>query len=356
MSARVSVVLLNYNSWSDTTSCLESLLRSSARTARIIVVDNNSADDSVEKLQRWAAGTQEAVSSSDGPAHQRGAAPVEKRLACELHNCREGVAGWQFERAPAATLASPPVDGLAIHSPLVILRTQRNGGFAYGCNAGLAYLLAHSQASEWVLLLNNDTVVEPDFLDRMLEEADQDAGIGMATGLIRRFHDPASVWYAGGRLDSARGVVYHYEDAARPCGPVSFASGCFMLIREQVIREVGLLDARYFLGVEDWDYCYRMAEGGWKILYVPKAVIYHKVGASSGGEQSPLSAFHATLGRKRFICERLPLSGRPLALAYFFLTRAIRAGQHWMRGERQLAVALLRGVFVRLGARVGPTY
>ena len=224
--AFVGIVLVNYNGAADTIECIDSLIEMTYSNYKIIVVENGSSDHSLSSLRD------------------------KKKIN-------------DFE----------------------LLELTENRGFSAGNNAGIQ--LALELGAEYILLLNNDTLVEPDFLkDLMMEVADIPEG-SVRTSTILYADDKEKVWYAGGFYDlrtakvSQAGMGTPWKPIQDQSVEVSFISGCCMCIPAPVIRDVGLLDESYFLYEEDTDYCQRLQQKGIKLYYVPKAVIYHKVSSST---------------------------------------------------------------------------
>ena len=175
-------------------------------------------------------------------------------------------------------------------SDCTVLESPANLGFSGGNNLGIQRAL--EQGAKRVLLLNNDTEVEP------LLDAAKD-GRTIVTPKIVYADDPEKAWYAGGYVSRCRGGFYHVtvqEGEERPKA-VSFASGCCMLIPADFFRECGLLEESFFLYYEDAELCLRASRNGYRICYVPQSVIRHKVSASTGGEDSPLAVYYGTRNR-----------------------------------------------------------
>ncbi|PJE70369.1 glycosyltransferase family 2 protein [Candidatus Shapirobacteria bacterium CG10_big_fil_rev_8_21_14_0_10_48_15] len=180
---------------------------------------------------------------------------------------------------------------------VVIDNDKKNLGFAAGNNVGIRE--AQKQGADYILLLNNDTTVAPDFLIKMLAAA-QNNQAGIVAPKIYfapgyEYHQteykPSEqgkvFWYAGGQIDwanvlcSHRGVdeVDHGQYDRQMA--TDFASGCCLLTKREVLDQVGLLDQRYFLYLEDVEFCQRVKKAGFKIIYQPQAEIWHYNASSS---------------------------------------------------------------------------
>lgn len=164
---------------------------------------------------------------------------------------------------------------------VVFIRNEENLGTPAGNNVGIRYALA--QGADYVMMLNNDTTVDKNFLRPLIAAMELDPRIGVAGGKIYYYSDPTRIWFAGGRFNRLTGRVQHigllkYDHDFVSHNPENdFISGCFSLFRASVLNEVGLLDERFFAYMEDVDLNVRIKNAGYKLAYVPEAFIYHKV-------------------------------------------------------------------------------
>ncbi len=315
---QVATVLVNWNGFHDTVAALESLRRATPAPGVVVVVDNGSTDGSAEKLSRWA--------------EQQGVACTSV-LACDLsRNHATGVGRWP--------------QGLAIAS------SPRNLGFAGGVNLGIRTACALSDPS-YVLLLNNDATVAPDFLPPLLAEL-EDPKVAAATGVIYRADRPRELWYAGGTLDRLRALGAHRTGSlpSSPCD-VEFITGCFALLRLRALEQLGLLPEVYFLYTEDLELSCRLRAAGYRLRFTPHAVAYHKVGAAAGDwRDSPLIAYLHNRNRLWFVRRNLPPVQRAVSLAWLVPTRLSRAAGQILSGRPKIAWQVLRGTMDGLFAPV----
>lgn len=222
-----AIILLNWNGAQDTLDCLASLEKAGG-DFRVIVADNGSTDNSVELLEQYAS-----------------ASPVK----------------------------------------IDILPLGSNLGFAAGNNRAVSYAMQYSPDS--FLLLNNDTVVEPDSVAELQEFAYSNPEIGILGPLICLHSDRDRIWSAGGYLTfgSRKAPLKDTRVSDLPdrdAIPVSFISGCALFVRSSLVGNDGiLLSERFFFGEEDYEFALRMRNRGEKMMIVPKSVIYHKVGSSA---------------------------------------------------------------------------
>jgi len=242
----VAVIILNWNGKEDTIKCLQSLEKCVRRDIQfsIYVVDNDSHDDSVSQIKK------------------------------------------QF----------PNVQ---------IIVNKTNLGYASGNNVGIKKAI--EDGAEYIWVLNNDTVVEKYALVELIDVFD-DPTVGIASSKIyfmrdhefhyKRYKDNERgkvIWYAGGMIDwnnvygSHVGVdeVDHgqFEDSRE----TAFATGCSLMITRKCLETIGSFDARYFAYLEDMDLSMRVKKYGWKILYVPTSILWHK---NAGSTSRPGNDFH----------------------------------------------------------------
>lgn len=274
MNPSIAIVILNWNGRDDTLACLASVEKITYPDFRVIVVDNGSADNSVAAIRA----------------------------------------------------AFPKVE---------LIETGANLGFAGGNNVGIKRGL--ELGAEYVLLLNNDTVVDPGLLDAFVAAAKRFPAAGVFSAKIFYHAEPSKLWYAGAIWLADREYFQHvgigeiddgkaYNDIAE----TDYASGCALFIRAGVINEIGLMDPKFFLTYEESDWCYRARSAGHKILFVPAAKLWHKVSASFGGVESPLQLYFYSRNILLWAERHLP---RP---AYWSLFRkTLRDSLRFSIGSRQ---------------------
>lgn len=217
------------------------------------------------------------------------------------------------------------------------LQTGSNLGFAGGNNAGIQYAL--DRGAEAVLLLNNDTEVEPGFLSPMIDVLGREPRTGIVGASIAYHHDPGRLWaWGGGRFDVATGWVRHLaapvnSSELEPGGTRSFyVTGCAMLIRRAVIEEVGTLSTQYFHFCEDVDLCLKAERAGWGLTVAGDARLTHKVSATTR-VSSPAFLYYNLRSRLNLVRNFGPAgapSFRALAILWLRLWRpALLSGQAW---------------------------
>lgn len=270
-SPKVVVIVLNWNGWLDTIECVESLLRSARVPNQIVIVDNGSIDDSVERICEWAEGFL-----------------VPEHLS-------QITLGWSYRPAPKPlpyALFNSPEESLAgtmpPETPIVIVRVGDNRGYAGGNNVGTRYALERFEA-DYIWILNNDTVVERHALDRKLSVAERDPSIGIVGAKLLRYQEPSKIQALGGGkivpslgLDSQIGAGLDGSLADTQPIELEHVIGASLFVRVAAIHSVGVLDESYFLYREETDWCLKMRREGWKLVCCPTAEVWHKQGASIG--------------------------------------------------------------------------
>lgn len=253
------IVIVNYNGCNDTIDCLESLRAVKNSNICVVVVDNGSSDDSAQRLREFLKRDNEY-------------------LIC----------------------------------------LKDNLGFSGGNNAGIRFAI--NKGAAYICLLNNDTVVEPSFLEYMLEKANDTS---VVFGTIKFFDEPQKIWFAGGSYNRWTGKTVHFgygkesiEDNEKPMR-YSFVTGCLLLIPVSVIKKVGLLPEHYFLYYEDTEYSLRLIENCIEMKYAEKAIIYHKI--SSSTQKMPERTLYYSIRNSLLVISEHEHNVRKV-VAYLFVT------------------------------------
>lgn len=253
---KTAIILVNWHGADDTIACLESLLQVQ-EPHFVIVADNASEDDSVERIESW----------------------LKKN------------------------------EGKGYVSEYKLLRLDANYGFAIGNNKALAVAMQYSP--DYCMLLNNDTEVEPDFLKKLLDYAQTNPAIKVISPCICYHYDKKKIWFTGGELTfaarkSITKAVTVEQLTNAPFG-ISYISGCALFFEPSVLNDSNeLLYNGFFFGEEDYEFSLRMNKFGIRMACVPSSRIYHKVGASQKNTNDSRG-----LGRiymyyhNRLICNRM---------------------------------------------------
>lgn len=327
--SRCAVLLVNWNGWADTIECLESLCRLESLPSQIVVCDNASADNSLHYIKAWADGLLSPRSVPTGSRLPQMAGPV----------------AWvEYDRATAEAGGHDEDDAW-----LVLVRVGENRGFAGGNNVGLRYLLARGD-SDYVWLLNNDTVVAPEALSALLRRMVAKPEAGMCGSTLLHYAVPRRVQACGGGYYCRWiGLPWHIgqfcpadrlPSVAHVERWMNYVVGASLLVSREFLVDVGLMTEDYFLYFEETDWAVR-ATGRYSLAYASDSLVYHKIGRSIGTSsdprrKSPLCDFYAIRNRLLFTRRHYPLSLPTVYLSVVaaFLVRLLlgewqRAGIVW---------------------------
>lgn len=331
MTGSTAVILLNWNGWEDTVECLASLREVRHPDLQVIVVDNGSTNDSVRRIRRWAeTGT---ASESDPPPE--GWVPLE--VAWVRPDAEETAAADALRRLRSVG----PSDRL------LLIETGENLGFAAGNNVAIRAAL--DAGYRYVNLLNNDTVVEPDYLVRLMSALEEHPGWRAVGPKILFYHDRERIWYAGSHLRLWKANATHdgFGDRDSPDWTgrheTEHVSGCCFMTRADVLREFGLLDEDYFFGHEDWAYSTRLMERGQTVGVDLDARIYHKSGGSWGTGHA-IYAYYFNKNRLLILKKEVGGIKALVGFAFYFLTRPLKLVPGLARGQRAELMAEWRAI------------
>ena len=225
-----------------------------------------------------------------------------------------------------------------------LIQSGFNGGYGHGNNIGIKYAL--NQGADYILVLNNDTIVKPNFLEPMVQMCGKDENIGIASGKIYFYDRPDTIWFNGGRLSPYTAKTEHFnfneKDVGQiPMQPITFISGCMWLIPKKVFEDVGFINEEYFMYVEDLEYCTRVLNAGYKLQVVTEGNVYHKVGSSSGDRWSVFFAYWVSRNKMKFIKDFKKGACKYTAYVYHIIYTSI----WWVFHRRfDLFLAHLKGI------------
>lgn len=300
MNPQVSIIIVIWNGREDTSECLQSLREDTYPHKRLIVVDNGSSDDSVAYIHK------------------------------------------QF---PEAT----------------VIENHANLGFTGGNNVGIREALAGG--ADYVYLLNNDTTVEPDALGALVAAAEAEPRFGLLSPVMHYFDAPRGIWFAGSQITLRTGRVVHdnSRQPARTEAPyeVPWVSGCAILMRAGLARQLEGFDDRYYLTFEDVDLSLRVRDAGLAVVTVPAARIYHK-GGKSGKRISGIGYYYVVrnkllLVRKHCGAGYLPAAFHIVISHVWDLLRRRREMKDRIRYMRSTFDAVLDHLLQRYGPYRSPT-
>ena len=211
MTPKLGIILVNWNRKVDTLRCISSVYESSFLDWELLVVDNASADDSVAAIQ-------------------------------------------------------------SLYPEVAIQQTGQNLGFTGGNNVGINYFLQRNVPL--ILLLNNDAIVAPDALAKLVDVVDQSAEFDIFGARVCSIDDHTVTLSAGGTLRNGWEPQHGHVNSMEP-HEVEFISGCAFLVRAGAVRQIGSLADQFFMYHEDTEWCYRALKAGKRLMIVPDAIVYH---------------------------------------------------------------------------------
>ncbi len=287
MNSKVYIILLNYNSADDTIECIESINKNETEVEyEIVVVDNSSQDNSIKKLEK-------------------------------LNNIK-------------------------------LIKSNENNGFASGNNIGIKYAIENG--AQYILLLNNDTTIEKNAISILVEQLKNHNELGIIGSRIMYYDNRELINYCGGDINWLKATSIHnnykekFNNNIEKFFYTNFITGCCMLIKKEVFEKVGYLPEEYFMYYEDVDFCIKVKEAGYKLGIDTNSVIYHKVSASSGGEDNAFSIKWGTRNRIIFINKYKKYTKGILTLVFFYLTRLIKIVLYSLKNEKEKKEAVLNGI------------
>jgi GT2 family glycosyltransferase len=265
MIPKVTVIILNWNGWEDTIECLESLYQIEYSHYNVIIVDNASTNNSIEQIKRYTEGKIEV--KSDFFEYDQKNKPI-KILEYNNEEYLRSMGGKIFD--------------LALNKKLILIKNDKNYGFAEANNIGLKYALKNLNV-DYFLLLNNDTIVYPKFLTELVKVSEKDTRIGIAgpkiypltNGVVIK--DKAII---GSKISFWKGGLPIGLKNGDQIKDVDLISGACILIKKETLLKLGFLDSIYFFGWEDADYCTKAKRSGYRVIGVSNSKILHKIGAS----------------------------------------------------------------------------
>jgi len=227
-------------------------------------VDNGSKDDSIEKIKEYAEGNIEAESKffeySDGNK------PIK-------------IIEYKREEAEAGGGKEEEIADLPSNRKLIIIKNEKNYGFADGNNIGMRYALK-ALNPDYVLLLNNDTVVDKDFLSHLVEFMKKNQDVGICNSLQYSYYQREIILAAGVNFSKFGLTALNAKGLKNPIFKrpfeTTYASGACIFVRKSLLSELGVLDEKMFIGAEDIDISLRCWIKGKKVIVVPNSVICHK--------------------------------------------------------------------------------
>lgn len=332
MSDKVYIVILNYNGWRDTIECLESVFKSHYSNFQIIVCDNCSSDQSLEKIKKWAEGAICLESSSEFIVKEeiaRSVFPLIEKPIFYMEYMEDDLEIFHGKTEPQ----------------LILIRSKENKGFSGGNNIALKYIFKRNDFA-YIWFLNNDTVVNKEALLNLVQEfkMNQEFPVGIIGSVVCEYNDPGLVQSVGGRLNTftfkAKGVCEKWKygnlvvDKA-----IDYHQGASFLVARPFIEKIRLFDESYFLYFEEAELAEQASRYGFKIRYAMSSIIYHKGSISIGKMMGELQEYH--FARSRMIFAKRYYSLRVIFLFYKFFEQICN---YSIAGKFNRVKAVLKGI------------
>ncbi|MGG8496011.1 glycosyltransferase family 2 protein [Tenacibaculum sp. TC6] len=261
---KVYIIILNYNSFIDTIECLESVFKLEYANFQVIVVDNNSNDNSVAQIIDWANG---------------------KSFFEVATNYRALV--YPLENKPFQFSVFREGNSEITEDKLVILKAQNNNGFSAGNNIGIQYI-QNREDFKYCWILNNDTVVDKKSLKELVENYRRHENLGILGSKLLYYYNPDIIQAIGGKLHKKLYATSHIGEG-KLCTinksnfeKIDFAIGASMFVSKEFLNTVGLLSEDYFLYYEEIDWAFRAKEFGFITDWCEDSIVYHKEGKTTG--------------------------------------------------------------------------
>ncbi len=261
MEPNVAIIILNWNGWQDTLECLESLYQIDYPNYDIIVIDNGSEDESLKKIREYCDGIIEVNSEFFQYYHNN--KPIK-------------ILEFSKEETELIKVNSNEFSNLTSNQKLILIKNSENYGFAEGSNIGIKFSLINLD-SDYILLLNNDVVVDKKFLIELIKANSNGEEIGIEGPSIYYYDEKNNLQSAGANIKFNTGTI-EFQNVDENCNPsqVDYVEGCALLVKKDVFEDINYLNSNYFCYWEETDFCFRASKAGYKVLCIPRAKIWHK--------------------------------------------------------------------------------
>jgi GT2 family glycosyltransferase len=338
---KVAIILLNWNGWEDTIECLESLFKVDYPNYEILVLDNKSTNESIQKIKNYAKG--EIRTSSKYFQYDPKNKPIKiKEYTEDMINeiLKSESETKQIVEKKSKELKEEHAQESA--QEFIFIMNNENHGFAKGNNIGMKYAKTMLSA-DYILLLNNDTVVERDFLTHLIKAAKQNKSAGIIAPKIPYYDKPDKNWFGWGKINwFSINIAYHISKIDEKIIQSDYITGCAALIRTDVIDKIGYLNEKLFLYFEDADYSLRAKAKGFELIVVPDAVVYHKVSATSYTFTLSNAQYYFSRNRLWFVKKYCPKKYLRLSLMFIILRLFLAAGFFTLKRERSTVKAIMK--------------
>lgn len=294
----IAIIILNWNGWRDTIECLESIQRINYPNFKIILVDNYSSDDSIERIREYCQGDLEI--NSEYYSFQKTNKPIKLREYDENE--------IKDEPLIANTICNSKIES---GKEIIFLKARKNYYFVQGNNFAIKNFVLKNKKFDYILLLNNDTIVENNFLMELVDFIKEKDNVGIVGPRICKYSNP--------KLNEFKTL----QDVKKPIER-NYVSGAALLFRKKLLNVIGLLDSRFIHYYEDVDYCFSAKEKGYKVYYVPtRSKVLHK-GSTSNKKKSGLVTYLKTRNNFIFLKKHYSLQKFLLSVFMFIVKNFLR--------------------------------
>ena len=303
---KVSIIMLNWNGWNDTLESLESVFQIKYPNYNVILLDNASKNDSIAKIRKYCEG--EITVESEFFVYSKNNKPIKLK---------------EYKKEEIDRFKNLDID--TSDYELILIKNDKNYGFTEGNNIGIEFAIKTINP-DYILLLNNDTVVDKYFLDELINTGEKDDKIGFLGPKVYYYDFNGSkntINFAGGKNNlwkfKPTNIGYKELDKGQfdSNQVVDFIHGCCLLVKVQMIQEIGLLDKEYFSYREENDWAVRGQKKGWKSVYVYNSKIWHKIGGSTDRDTNLFVDYYETRNRFLFIKKHGSKSQKTSFILYF---------------------------------------
>jgi len=275
---------------------------------------------------------------------------------CNEHDTKACVDSLAAQDYPALGVllvdnGSPDGSGPRLHAryPNVgYLQTGQNLGYAGGNNRGMKQ--AVDEGAEYVLVVNNDTVLEKSCVRELVQAVRGEEGVGAVGAKILRYDAPDRIWFGGGEFDRMRAIGRHVAEnlvdanpAERDVRDVGFLTGCCLLIPAETLRTVGVFRDDFFAYGEDVEFCLRVTRKGLRLVYAPAARLKHRV-PPVGALPSPMQIRFRDRNRRRIVRLHYGALDTVLFSVWFYPTRVALIVRYALQGEVERVRGVMKGM------------
>ncbi len=272
-----------------------------------------------------------------------------------LEGCLESVFNTNYENFEVIFVDNASTDGsvalvkkkFAAKKELRVIQNEENLGFSEGNNVGI-----RNARGEYVVLLNNDTKVDPDWIGELVK-AIQPSEIGAAQCKILLLNNPKLMDCAGGFVDYYG--YHHYEigykeeaEKYNSVYEIFYAKGAGMMIKKNVLRNAGLFDPEIFMYYDETDLCWRIRLNGFKVIFVPKSLVYHLGGATASSFQERMRVYFSTRNHLLMILKNFDARNMLKVFVVSLIWEFRNVGKFVLKGNLEFILATVEGLLWNL--------